>query len=53
MACQSVGWLIQDGEALVVAQNLGDMGASPLVSGCICIPAQCVTGVLRLNSEVS
>lgn len=47
--CRSVGWLLKDTDVMVLAPNLGDIGASTQVSGVITIPVQCVKKVRRIE----
>ena len=47
--CKTVGWLIEDGDVVVVAQNLGDTDADdPQVSGVMAIPRRCIRRRRRL-----
>lgn len=50
--CQSVGWLVYDGDDVkMLAPNLGDIGdpENAQASGVIQIPARCVVSVLTLR----
>lgn len=49
--CVSVGWLIHDGEVMVVAPNMGNIEdeSSAQASGVIHIPARCVTHTTKLQ----
>lgn len=48
--CQSVGWLVYDGEGVkVLAPNRGEICGDVQVSGVIRIPACCVTSIKVLR----
>ena len=48
--CQSVGWLVYDGEDVkALAPNRGNMDGDVQVSGVIRIPTRCVTKIRRLR----
>ena len=51
IACQSVGWLVHDGDDVkALAPNVGDLdGAHAQASGLMRIPARCVTRVRKLR----
>lgn len=51
--CRSVGWLVRDDEAIVLAPNLGDLGASTQVSGFITIPRRCVTSMRQVGDGLT
>lgn len=50
--CVSVGWLVEQGEVLVLAPNAGDVGSpDPQVGGVIRIPWRAVTRMTRLKAK--